>query len=43
MKKQQPHEEQKRMPWPFPTHNGKPLLRAKREKFNPSKYEEAPF
>lgn len=31
----------KQAPWPFPVHNGKPLLPAK--KFNPSELPDAPF
>ncbi len=31
----------KRAPWPFPVHNGLPLLPAK--KFDPSKAKDAPF
>ena len=33
--------EQKRAPWPFLTHNGRPLLPAK--KFNPKDWPDAPY
>lgn len=32
---------QQRHPWPFPIHNGKPILPP--EKFDPSKFPDAPF
>lgn len=37
--KTKPTEQQKRAPWPFPVHNGKPLLPAK--KFNPKDWPDA--